>query len=154
MFVILDSDKMIKRLKSVEKFLNKDYAEWGAKCYRGEIDPMMKGYPVGHEGRRITERMDGSYELSRDKGYYDTLFIPFENGVISIKRPSVSPANGKIRKPYIVEFDSEQPPEGIENGVLTLVKDKLVPQMKLKSERWARKFHPQPPFISLENLFE
>jgi len=53
-----------------------------------------------------------------------------------------------------LEFDPKNTYRREENRVLTLVKDKLVPQMKLKSERWARKFHPQPPFISLENLFE
>jgi hypothetical protein len=133
--------------------LNRDYAEWQAKCYRGEIDPMMKGYPVGHEGREVVKRMGGSFELGPE-GYYDTLSIPFENGTIFIKRPWINPENGKIRRPYTVEFEGEQLPEGIEDRILSLVKNELIPQIKLKSERWARKFHSRPIIPCLKNLFK
>jgi len=46
------------------------------------------GYPIGHEMRRIVERLCGEWGcLFRPRGQFDTVNIPFRNGILVIERP-------------------------------------------------------------------
>lgn len=71
-----------KRLKKIEKFLDKKETEFVKKVYD------KTGYPVGHELREIVEELGGEWSIERIKrNQYDTLNIPYLNGTLIIERP-------------------------------------------------------------------
>ncbi len=91
-------------------------------------------YPTGRELRIITKELGGEIDFeNRDNTRYDTLNIPYKNGVLIIERPWVNLRDNNYNG-HKIGFYGNASLENLENSIMKYIKYLHTKEIKLARE--------------------